>query len=109
VTQLEPAVEPEQSVLILLSPTGLRNRSRLVSQLRRGGLSPVAGEPDAYIGTTTVDPLKALLHLQESIGRALHAGGAEACTMLVSIDDAVLPAQHWHAHNNTWQPASAQQ
>jgi hypothetical protein len=82
----------EQEVVVVLTVEGLSDRSKMERHLKREGLHPIEGEPFAYLGSTTTDPIKTLLFVFDGIKKAIHKGGFVDCDMMVSIGEYPMEA-----------------
>jgi hypothetical protein len=99
-----PTVERE--VVVVLSIEGLNDPSKMERHLKREGLRPIEGEPFAYLGSTTTDPIRTLLYVFDGVKKAIHKGGFAQCTMMVSIGEYPMEAFRFDHARDTFAPLS---
>lgn len=81
-------MNPEEvEVIVVLDVEGLADRAAMEKHLKREGLRPIEGEPFAYLGHTSTDPIRTLLYVQDGVKKALHKGGFASANMMVSIGE----------------------
>ena len=77
----------EMEVIVVLDVEGLADRTAMEKHLKREGLRPIEGEPFAYLGQTSTDKIRTLLYVHDGIKKALHKGGFDSASMMVSIGE----------------------